>query len=430
MIRKTQVNSTSVVIVGAGIAGLAAARELAAEEYQVTVLEARDRIGGRIWTDHSLGVPLDCGASWIHGTKDNPMVDLAHQYGCQFRVTNWYAFLAFDQCNNTVPAQLLPSIEEQFATILVKAGNYARKTPKDMSLMQAIIETQQDKVLPKEVLQWRLTGLSRYAGMEADKLSARHWDLEQVLTGGDHYMLNGYKPIVDGLAQNINIKLNTVVKKISYDAEKVIVQTNKNTFIADAVIITLPLSLLKNKTVIFEPDLPTWKQQAAQHLAMGLLNKIALKFPIIFWPTNYEGISYFFDQNDDVSLFMNYDNYFQRSILVGYLGGSIAAELEKMSNIALVNHVMEKLKSLFGSDIPEPDHTLITRWLQDPFSMGSYSYVPINGTVKDYKMLAKPVAERLFFAGEATSEHYPASTHGAYLSGIRAAEEVKTIYRS
>lgn len=413
-------------IIGAGMAGLAAAKKLKAHGFKVTVLEARTRIGGRTWTDYSLDMPLDCGGSLIHGLTNNPLGELAETYNAEFIALDKNSFSLLDRNKNICKPEDIQAMQAEFNSLLSQAGKLAWQAKADMSLAQAIAQVAQQNKSSLQFLDthpWYLMYLGLYMGENVD-LSARYWDEPDEFGSDVYLMLNGYAPIVNGLAQDIDIILDTQITHIACNKNGVQLKTNQGDFHADAVIVTVPLGVLKNNSIRFTPQLPIEKQTAIQNLKMGLVNKIALKFPHQFWPANYTRFSYLADHYSTTAFIVNNAYYFNRPILIALLSGHLAQEFEQLSDAETVQKTMQSLRQMFGNNIPEPTQHLITRWHSDPFSYGAYSYVPFTTTSKDYEILAEPIADRVFFAGEATNRTHPATVHGAYLSGMREAERI------
>lgn len=422
--------SQKIIIIGAGLAGLAAANKLQHAQKEVLVLEARDRIGGRTWTNYSMGVPIDEGAFVIHGIENSPVAKIAdsiHENYFPIKLKNIYFPLEPTQFSD----EWFQEVDQQFQALLQTAYEYAKSAPKDMPLenaINAVFHSEQYPLLTPTVLAWRKLFLSHWSGSHSQKLSARHWqEAEIMLGGGNHLLSEGYQPIVMALAKDINVKLRILVEQIHYDANGVTVLTNQGEFDADAVIVTIPLGVLKNSHALFSPPLPADKQQSIAKLEMGVLDKIVLQFPHAFWPQQSWLISFLQENYPDIDWFFNYALFYPSPILIGFVSDDVARRLENLSDDSVKALAMQQLRNAFGDNIPDPVGFFMTRWNQDPYSLGSYSHIPLHASGEDYDKLAEPVMGRVFFAGEATNKYFPGTTHGAILSGWRAADEVLSL---
>lgn len=419
-----------IIIIGAGIAGLAACKQLNKYGFEVEILEARDHVGGRICTNDTLGIPLGEGATWIHGVDNNPIALLAEEYHAKMVCPEQSKFMIFNRKGQPIPQNEIQQFNQKFDELLDQAKKLAYCSQQDISLATAlsmIIKPEQFSPLEADLFKSKLRFFEGYIGMNYEFLSARHWDQEEPWPGENCFLTSGYKPIIDGLQKNCSIRLNSVVKKISIQKNNIEIETDDAKFYADAVIVTVPLGVLKKNAITFEPPLPSNKLAAIKRLEMGLLNITAIKFKNAFWPKQYQFM--FFTQFDDLSVpaFFNLHHFIKEPILVGYSGGETARQLENFSDEDLIDKIMFNFKKVFGSRLSEPECYLNSRWDHDPFSFGSYSCMKVGSSGDDYETMAKPVSNRIFFAGEATSSKYPATTHGAYLSGIREAEKIKVI---
>jgi monoamine oxidase len=177
-------------------------------------------------------------------------------------------------------------------------------------------------------------------------------------------------------------------------------------------------------TVKFSPALPESKRQALRSLAMGLANKVVLSFPRTFWPEAPHFLGYLSSTRGEFSSFVSLVPFLEKPILSSYLSGEFALEAEPWSDEETVARAMKVLRAMYGRSVPEPVGVSITRWGRDPFSRGAYSYVPVGGDEGAYDVLAEPVGNRVFFAGEATNGRLYASVHGAFLSGLREATRI------
>ncbi len=424
-----QSTNAQVLVIGAGFAGLGAATCLQEKGFKVEVLEARDRVGGRICDDTSFGFPLGRGANWIHGLDGNPMVELAQRFGVSFSPVDVGRFYTFDRHGQRIPPEVLDAFEEDFENSLIYAKDFAQQSPQDLSLADALAPFFKPKALSpvqQDLFKRKLGFFQGYVGADYQRLSARNWDHELSLPGGHAILSDTYVPIIQGLAASCSVRLNTVVTAIQVRDNGVDVLTDQGCYQAEAVLVTVPLSLLQQKVIHFDPPLPVVKQKAIERLGMGLFNIAALKFPRLFWEEDSRALFFSEFDAESISTFMNYYQVNRQPILLGYSGGDKALKIEQASDQQILAKVMDNLRRHYGRNIPEPEAYFFTRWSQDPFSRGSYSYLPVGASEGDREELAQPASARLFFAGEASNRDFPATTHGAYWSGLREAQRIES----
>lgn len=159
---------------------------------------------------------------------------------------------------------------------------------------------------------------------------------------------------------------------------------------------------------------------------MGTLNRVYMRFPKPFWATTgTELLGYIAERKGEWAEGYSVHGYTGAPILMLFNAGAFGVAIERLSNEAIVAQSMEVLRKMFGNSIPSPEASLVTRWASDPFALGSYSYAATGASLSDYVQIAEPVGNRLYFAGEATSSLYPATVHGAYLSGLREARRIE-----
>ena len=182
--------------------------------------------------------------------------------------------------------------------------------------------------------------------------------------------------------------------------------------------------MLQSGKVLFDPPLPNAKQEAIHALGFGVLNKLYLRFPDVFWQKRPEWIMHISAERGEWCQWFNLYHYIEQPILLAFNAGRFGLAIEALSDEEMVAEAMVVLRKMYGEDIPDPDAWLITRWASDPFALGSYSSPGVGSSDQTREMLAEPIANRLFFAGEATELNYPATVHGAYLSGQREAKRI------
>ena len=420
--------SASVLVLGAGIAGLAAARALTEQGRSVIILEARNRVGGRMWTDSSLGVPLDLGASWIHGVNGNPITKLAKQFGVKTVPTDDENSIMFNADGSEHSDVEWEETESLFEEIYEEVALMQEETESDTSLQDAFDAVLSEYDLSDEQIRrlnyYAYLGTSLEYGADMNDLSLWEWDQDEEFGGEEVIFPGGYNQITNVLAKGLDIRLETVVKTIRYGDDGVVVETTAGDFVADQAVVTFPLGVLKQASVKFEPPLPESKQSAIQKLAMGVLNKVYLRFPEVFWDENVETISYLGDVLGEWSDWLSFVPFTGEPVLMAFHGGDKGFALENLSDDVIVAGAMKTLQVMFGESVPEPIGVLITRWGKDPFALGAYSHIPPFASGEDYDALFEPVDDKLYFAGEATSREYPSTVHGAYLSGLAAAREM------
>ncbi|KAL2322431.1 hypothetical protein Fmac_026810 [Flemingia macrophylla] len=432
--------SPSVIVVGCGMAGIAAARALHDASFQVVLLESRERIGGRIHTDYSFGFPVDLGASWLHGvSEENPLASVIGRLGLPLYRTSGdnsvlydhdlESYALFDTEGNQVPQELVTKVGEIFETILQETDKIRQEFSEDMSVFRglSIVFHRRPELrlegLAHKVLQWYLCRMEGWFAADSDTISLKGWDQEVLLPGGHGLMVRGYIPVINTLAKGLDIRLGHSVTKIArrYSGVKVTVENGK-TFVADAAIITVPLGVLKAKRIVFEPKLPDWKEAAIADIGIGLENKIILHFENVFWP-NVEFLGVVADTSYGCSYFLNLHKAAGRPVLVYMPSGRLAKDIEKMSDEAAANFAVMQLKKILP-DASSPIQYLVSRWGSDINSLGSYSYDAVGKSHELLERLRVPV-DNLFFAGEATSMSYTGSVHGAYSTGMVAAEDCR-----
>ena len=419
-------NGKTVVVVGAGIAGLAAAQRLKEKGFSVIVLEAQEKVGGRLRTDRTLGVAFDEGASWIHGPGGgNPLTTLAQKAGANTFLTNDDSVEVYDTNGQAYLDSFLESSENQFNNALNAVRNAGNASQSFQTIFNSLYASQANDPLWKYMLS---AFLEFNTGGDISDLSSKYFDDDEVFPGDDLIITNGYDKIAEYLAKNLDIRLNTRITAINYSQDKIQITANPQTFEADHVLLTVPLGVLKNNIITFTPNLPNDKTQAIGRMQMGNVNKFLLVWDNAFWDTNLQYIGYTAETKGKFNYFLNMKKFAPANALMSFAFGNYADISENMTDAQINQEIMSHLKAIYGNAIPNPKAMLRTKWRQNINAFGAYSFAANNSSSEDFDQLALSVNNKLFFAGEHTSREYRGTVHGAYLSGVREANKIINLY--
>jgi len=415
-------NGKTVIVIGAGISGLAAAKKLKDKGFNVIVIEAQEKIGGRIRTDRSLGMAFDEGASWIHGSKGNPITNLVSQAGANTYMTDDDSLKVFDNNGTAYSDTFLDAQYTQFEKALNAVRSAGIKTQSFQDVFNSLYPTLENNRLWKYMLS---AYLEFDTGGDISQLSSKYFDDDEAFSGTDVIVINGYDKIANVLGDGLNIRLNSRVTEINYTATKSLVKVNGDSIEADYVIVSVPLGVLKKNSIAFTPILPTAKLSAIQNTKMGNVNKFLFIWKTPFWETNVQYIGYTPDTKGKFNYFMNMLKFLPTTnSLMTFAYVDYASVTETMNDAQVINEVMAQLKAIYGTGIPNPTNMLRTKWGQNINTFGSYSFATNDTTSADFDTMAKEISNKLFFAGEHTIRDYRGTVHGAYLSGIREADKI------
>ncbi|KAF5662386.1 lysine-specific histone demethylase 1 [Fusarium heterosporum] len=297
------------------------------------------------------------------------------------------------------------------------------------------------------LINWHIANLEYSNATSLHNLSLPLWDIDagNEWEGSHTMVVGGYQSVARGLVHcptSLDLKTKFPVKSISYHtgdgmASAAIECEDGSVVDADAVVCTIPLGVLKQNNIFFNPPLPSWKTDVVERLGFGILNKVVLVYDKIFWEHDRHIFGVLRESSNRHSTsqkdyaasrgrffqWFNVSNTTGLPCLIALMAGEAGFETEHSSNDSLVAEATEVLRSVFGHDVPHPIEAMVTRWGSDRFARGSYSSAAPGMQPEDYDVMARPVGN-LFFAGEHTIGTHPATVHGAYLSGLRAASEV------
>ena len=426
-----------ILVVGAGISGLGVARDLHDSGYEVTVLEARNKIGGRIDTDRSLGFPIERGANWIHSNEleNNRLMSIKEELGLKTYISPLSAYDGIKLFNKNGKVINLKKEDLEKIEFRIGLAAYIASYTKPSSNLEDVIDFLKRIGLlsfaPNAVLQAIHQTLELSAAEDSKNMPIGVLIEEAEYAesaGSDEEVLGGFDQITDHLSKNLDIKLNTPVTKIDYSFKKIKVFTDKQVYVADSVVVTVPLGVLQKNLIEFVPELPKKKKDAISNINLGNVNKVILRFPDKFWGDD----KMFFIERENRSAFSTWFNnevIVNEPVIYSIISGDYSRELEKKSDEYVIEEAMKPLRAVYGEDIPNPDSFLITRWGLEPYILGSYSTAGYN---QDDLMLrtelANPIENKIFFAGEATSVNEYGFTHSALNTGLREAKKIKELY--
>jgi len=415
-------SGTKVIVIGAGLAGIAAAQRLQAQGAEVIVLEAGNYVGGRVRTDRSLGAPFEYGAGWIHGpSRNNPTQQLARQIGAPTFVTDDDNLEVYDRDGYALSDAEYERLDELYEEM--EEALYYPKRPGQNNVRE-MLERSYPEFLTDPLGNWMLSAYFEFSvGAGIEDISAANVFESETFDGADVIFTEGYDAIIAPLATGLDIRLNTPVSNISYAKDGVKVDGMS----ADFAVCTVPLGVLKSGAIAFDPPLPRSTQKAIEQVGFGTVTKIALKFEEAFWDTQTQYFGIMTEPKGRWNYWLNYRTFSDENILLGVSVGQYAPVADRMSKSEMTEDALEVLRGVWESDVGTPQSVLTTHWSQDPHFLGAYSYAQAGGSLAQFGEFEKPVRNRLFFAGEHTIFEYGGTTHGALMSGRRAADAIARI---
>lgn len=406
----TELLDQDVVVIGAGAAGIAAGLRLAASSLKFLLLEARPRLGGRAFTSTAAGYPLDLGCGWLHSADRNPWTSRLAAAGFTIvKMAPSWRDQSLDPDFGTEDQQAFGAAWEAFDEALAAVEGAAPDRPAA------------DLLAPGGRFNALIGAIGTYiSGAELDKVSAL--DLARYADTGINWRVReGYGAGIVSEAlrgKGLPVKLGCHVSRIERGGRELRVVTGAGTLRAKAVIITVPPNLLLEGRLVVDPPLPD-KLAAAAGLPLGLADKLVLKLAA---PQDLPQDGHLFGRTDRTATASYHLRPFGRDLIEAYFAGALAADLEKEQSAGFFAFAAEELARVFGSDFRGRLSPVIhTAWGRDPYAQGAYSYA-MPGAAENRARLAAPVDGRLFFAGEACSPDDFSTAHGAYLTGIAAAE--------
>lgn len=422
-----QAATADVIIIGAGMAGLAAARKLADSGKSVLVLEARERIGGRIHTDRSLGFAAELGANWIHGRNDNPLVDLASKSGARGVKFNHDDISVLSGTGTLIAdrdrfGRMSSVFDNAIKAVAASCSDQPAQDSIEGPLSKAIREyglNSNDQNVIDVIMDRELSG---DFGASAKELNRCANETGDAFDGDDLIIINGYGRLPATLAKGIEIQLGEPVEAIDWSNSGVSILTARQRYTARQCVCTVPLGVLKTGAIKFETDLPDTHQQAIDRIGFGSFAKAIVTFEsdAVLPNTNIAFVS---NKRRIFRNLVGLSGVAGRPAVMAYCGSEDAVAAAKMSDRQIAQEISESVALSRRSAAPRIADVLVSRWNDDPFARGAYSYPAVETEAEDFAALAAGIDGRFYFAGEAASQYF-GTVHGAYLSGQNAANAI------
>lgn len=415
-----------VIIIGAGAAGISAAKNLMINGKRVLILEARNRIGGRVHdiVTKEMG-DIHLGASWLHYKGDNHILQgLLDMYNVKYLKDD---SLESNESMDvyTTQGKLSKTENDKFTKILMalpkNIKKYGMQNP-TLTVTEVVTLIAKKYNYDIGLTNALITRAFEHCSMNSDVMLAKEFDGWEP---NGQFNKDGFGKLLDCMSEDVPIKLNSIVKKIEQSKKNVIITTNRKTYTCEYAISTLPTGVLQAGLVEFKPVLPNDKKKALHNLDSGNHEKIFLKFPRVFWDKNVEVFQYAAEEHRGLctqwyNILLKAEN--QKILYTNISGPDI--EYAKKSTSDLRKISMDILRKMFGKNIPEPDSIYITRWSQDKYTLGGpYAHPTKKGTMEDLSIMGQPFG-RIHFGGVDTSKDDTETVEAAILSGLRTSGEI------
>ncbi|XP_026409866.1 polyamine oxidase-like [Papaver somniferum] len=403
----------TVIVVGAGMSGIFAAKTLPdAAIKNILILEATNRVGGRIKKTNFAGSSVELGANWVEGVKGdqvNPIWTMVNKIGLKTYYSD------FDHLANHTYKQIYGLVYEE------SVAQQAYDSADELSTFSQNLSV----------------SLSRRKQTDMSILASQQ--LKNHDFGEDYYFVadsRGYESVVHYVANQFlttdkagditdpRLVLNKAVTKIQYSKSGVVVKTEDGSvYKAKYVMVSASIGVLQTNLIDFVPDLPAWKLLAIYQFDMSIYTKIFLNFPYKFWPTGNH-TEFFIHANEKrgyYTVWQQLENeYPGANCLLVTVTDDESRRVEQQPDSETLAEIMDVLRNMFGKNIPDATDILVPKWWSDRFYKGTFSNWPIGVDQHEYDQIRAPVG-RVYFTGEHTSEHYTGYVHGAYLAGIDSA---------
>jgi monoamine oxidase len=412
-----------VVVIGAGMAGLAAADAARHAGAEVVVLESRDRIGGRTWTVPLGPGAVDVGGAWVHDPVGNPVAEALASAGIDARNDGPFfsrmALWADDWLDATDATALAAAVGADWHPVEVAAA--LADSDRFVDGVEWYISDRELDGRAAELVRFGLLWImgSLVAAGPPDRLSLAGTAAYAEGGGGNLVVAGGYRTLVERLAADLDVRLEAPVTGIEHGGPRIVVHCGDEKVECDRVIVTVPLGVLQAGGIAFDPPLGSGHFGAIERLAMGTLEKIAFRFTERFWPDSAWQITRV-SEDGSFPVWFDFSRHVGAPTLVALYNPATTPGLADLAAEQRVAPALDALQEMCGT-VPDPEEIVTTDWTRDPHARGCYSYLPLGASVDDMRALAEPISDRVFVAGEATVPASYGTVHAAFSSGLRAA---------
>lgn len=434
----------SVIVVGAGVSGISAAKVLAEKGVEdLVILEASDRIGGRVRKEDFGGVSVELGAGWVAGVggkESNPVWELARKSGLRTCFSDYSnaRYNIYDRSGKLFPSGVAAdsykkAVESAIQMIRHQEANHHGGGGIGGADLSKLSEQLPDPKTPIELAIDFILHDFEMAEVEPISTFLEFGEQEYLVADERGYEYILYKMAEtflfssEGKILDSRLKLNKVVRELQHSRNGIMVKTEDGcVYEADYVILSVSIGVLQSDLITFKPPLPRWKTEAIEKCDVMVYTKIFLKFPYKFWPCGpgKEFFIYAHERRGYFTFWQHMENAYPGSnILVVTLTNGESKRVEAQSDEETLKEAMGVLRDMFGPDIPNATDILVPRWWNNRFQRGSYSNYPIISNPQVVNNIKAPLG-RIFFSGEHTSEKFSGYVHGGYLAGIDTADSL------